>query len=280
MDIDAVTTTVTVNTLSFPVIDHGQGPAALLLHGFPDSRRLWRHQIPALAGAGLRVIAPDLRGFGDAPRPEGVEAYKLQTVIGDVLGILDALGVERVGVAGHDWGAAVAWGLAAYFPKRFTRLAALSVGCPGTSGLKTIQQRERSWYFYFFQFEGVAEAWLRHDNWKLLHEWTRGNGDMEQYLADLSRPGALTAALNWYRANLKPKPPEQSGSPGFPNVACPVLGVWSDGDDYLTEASLRNSVEKVTGPWRYEKITGASHWMMLDKPDELNRLLLEFLTAG
>lgn len=248
-----------------------------MLHGFPDSRHLWRHQIPVLAAAGLRVLVPDLRGFGDAPRPESVDAYKLQAIMGDLLGILDALHIEQAGVVGHDWGAAVAWGLAAYFPQRFTKLAALSVGCPGTSGLKTIQQRERSWYFYFFQFEGIAEAWLRHNDWQLFREWTRGNGDMERYLQDLARPGALTAGLNWYRANLKPKLPEESGSTGFPNVACPVLGVWSDGDAYLTEANLRNSQEKVTGLWRYEKIAGASHWMMLDKPDELNRLLLDFL---
>ena len=279
MDIDAVTKTVMVKELSFPVVDYGAGPAVLLLHGFPDSRRLWRYQVPALASAGLRVIAPDLRGFGDAPKPAAVEAYKLSVIMTDLLGLLDALGVDQTSVVGHDWGAAVAWGLAAYFPNRVTRLVAMSVGCPGTSGLWTIEQRERAWYYCFFQFEGVAEEWLRYDDWRLFREWTRGDGDLERYLPDLSRPGALTAALNWYRANLKPKRPAESGSAYFPLIQCPVLGLWSNGDNYLTEANLFNSQEKVSGPWRYQKVAGASHWLMLDKPDEVNRLLVDFLTA-
>ena len=276
MDLNEMTKIVQVADLSFPVVDHGQGPAVLLLHGFPDSRHLWRYQIPALLEAGLRVIAPDLRGFGDASKPEGVEAYKLPVVVEDLLAILDALAVERVSVVGHDWGAAVAWVLAAYHPELVEKLVSLSVGCPGTSGLRTIEQRERFWYFYFFQFEGIAEDWLRHHDWKLFREWTRGNGDMERYLQDLSRPGALTAGLNWYRANVKPEPPAGHRS-NFPNITCPVLGIWSDGDNYLTEGHLRNSYEKIEGPWRYEKISGASHWLMLDKPEELNRLLLDFL---
>lgn len=279
MDIDAVTKTVMVKGLSFPVVDYGAGPAVLLLHGFPDSRRLWRYQVPALASAGLRVIAPDLRGFGDAPKPAAVEAYKLAVIMADLLGLLDALGIDQTSVVGHDWGAAVAWGLAACFPNRVTRLVAMSVGCPGTSGLWTIEQRERAWYYCFFQFEGIAEEWLRYDDWRLFREWTRGDGDLERYLQDLSRPGALTAALNWYRANLKPKRPGESGSAHFPVVQCPVLGLWSDGDNYLTEANLLNSQEKISGSWRCQKVAGASHWLMLDKPDEVNCLLVNFLTA-
>lgn len=279
MDIDAFTKAVMVKDLSFPVVDYGDGPAVLLLHGFPDSRWLWRYQIPALAEAGFRVIAPDLRGFGEAPKPAAVEAYKLAVIMADLLGILNALKINQTSVAGHDWGAAVAWGLTAYFPDRVTRLAAMSVGCPGTSGLWTIQQRERSWYYCFFQFEGVAEEWLRFNDWQLFREWTRGDGDMARYLSDLSRPGALTAALNWYRANLKPKPPAESGSAHFPVIQRPVLGVWSDGDHYLNEVNLLNSQEKISGSWRYEKITGASHWMMLDKPQEINRLLVDFLVV-
>jgi pimeloyl-ACP methyl ester carboxylesterase len=276
MDLEAVTRIVRMEDLAFPVVDYGQGPAVLLLHGFPDSRHLWRYQIPVLVRAGLRVIAPDLRGFGDAPKPASVEAYQVSIAAQDMIAILDALQVTQASIVGHDWGAAVAWVLAAYYPQRVERLVSLAVGCPGTSGLRTIEQRERFWYFYFFQFEGIAEEWLRHDDWKLFREWTRGDGDTERYLQDLSRPGALTAALNWYRANVKPESPTQQ-HPDFPTIKCPVMGIWSDGDHYLTEGHLRNSHEKVNGTWRYERIKGASHWMMLDKPEELNRLLIEFL---
>ncbi|MGH9746221.1 MAG: alpha/beta fold hydrolase [Candidatus Acidiferrales bacterium] len=267
---------VRVNGLEFPVVDVGTGPPVLFLHGFPDSRHLWRHQVDPLVNAGFRVIAPDLRGYGDAPRPPDAADYRVSVIMGDVLGLLDALNLPIVRLAGHDWGAAVAWNLAAYHPSRVERLAALSVGAPGNSGRDSIEQREKSWHMLFFQFEEVAEAWLRKDDWKLLREFVRNQGDIVRSIRDLSRPGALTAALNYYRANLKPQLPDRP-APVFPSVTCPVLGIWSDGDRYLTEAQMRKSDEKVAGTWRYEKISGAGHWMMLEKPDELNRLLLNFL---
>ncbi len=276
MHIQAITRTVQTHALAFPVVDYGAGQPVLLLHGFPDSRYLWRHQIPALATAGMRVIAPDLRGFGDAPKPAGVEEYRLAVVAQDMLAILDALRIEQVAIVGHDWGAAVAWHLAAYYPQRVTRLVSLGVGCPGASGQRTIEQRERFWHFYFFQFEGIAEQWLQHDDWQLLREWTRGQGDTDRYVHDLARPGALTAALNWFRANVKPKPPGAQED-DFPLIHCPVLGIWSDGDAYMTKAHVCNSHEKITGQWRCEVLAGASHWMMLDMPARLNALLVEFL---
>lgn len=276
LDVDDATTTVDLDSGRFPVIDRGEGPAVLLLHGFPDSRYLWRYQVPALVAAGYRVLAPDLRGFGDAPKPDGVDAYRLIHAIDDVTGMLAAKDVDTVRLVGHDFGAAVAWLLAAFQPETVDRLAALSVGAPGNPGTRTIEQRERSWYFYFFQFEGVAEAWLRHDDWQLFCEWSRRDGDHERHLDDLSRPGALTASLNWYRANVTPVSPAES-DPAYPDVTCPVLGVWSDGDHYLTEGHVTGSTEQVTGPWRYERVTDASHWLMVDRPARVNELLVGFL---
>lgn len=276
VDLNAATKTITVNGLSFPVVDHGSGPPVLLLHGFPDSRFLWRHQIGPLAASGLRVIAPDLRGFGDAPKPAAVADYRLPLIAADVVAILDQLQIKRARVVGHDWGAALAWFLAAYHPDRVERLAVLSVGAPGTSGFSALEQREKSWYFLFFQFEGIAEATLSRNDFQMFKQWTRGQGDIERYVKDLSRPGALTSGLNWYRANVRPQMPVDNPPPQ-PKIACPVLGLWSDGDPFLTERQVLTSTERVTGPWRYEKITGAGHWMMLDKPNEVNRLLVEFL---
>jgi pimeloyl-ACP methyl ester carboxylesterase len=272
MDLNTVTKTVQVAALSFPVVDHGSGPAVLLLHGFPDDRHLWRYQVPALAEAGFRVIAPDLRGFGDAPRPLDPKEYGIPIVIRDVLGILDALGVKRVQLVAHDWGAAVGWALAREHPARVERYVALSVGI-GT-GPVTIEQLEKSSYLAFFRQAGTAEAELTRDNWKLFREWTRHTVDTDRYIRSLSRPGALTAALNWYRAT-GGQPVAASGPP--PPVTIPVLGIWSDGDAYLLESRMRASAERVSGTFRYEKVTGASHWLMLDKPAEINRLLLGFL---
>jgi pimeloyl-ACP methyl ester carboxylesterase len=277
MNPDSPARLMEVNGLSLNVVVERDGTPVLLLHGFPDSWHLWRHEIPVLAEAGLRVIAPDLRGFGESDRPEAVEAYALPAVLGDVVGILDALGVERVRVVGHDWGAAVAWGMAALAPHRVERLVALSAGHPATFRTPTVRQREMSWYMLLFQFPGVAEEALRRDEWRLLRELTRGNGDVERNIADLSRPGALTAGLNWYRANVPPRVLFGAEPVALPPVACPTLGVWSTGDHYLSEELMVGSEHHVRGPWRYERIEGASHWIPLDAPEKLNALLLEFL---
>jgi pimeloyl-ACP methyl ester carboxylesterase len=272
MDLQALTKTVSAGGFEFPVLDHGSGPAVLLLHGFPDDRHLWRHQIEPLVKAGFRVVAPDLRGFGDAPRPEDPKEYGLQIVRQDVLGILDALKIDRVQLVAHDWGAAVGWVMAAQDPGRVTRYVALSVGAPG--GPMPIEQREKSWYMSFFRQTGTAEAQLTRNNWQLFREWTRNAKDTDRYVERLSRPGALTAGLNWYRASGGP-PPAGAGAP--PEVTIPVLGIWSEHDAYLTEIRMKTSGERIRGPFRYERIGGASHWLMLDKPEELNRLLLGFL---
>lgn len=273
MNLDAVTKPVTSNGLTFPVADAGTGPPVLLLHGFPDDRHLWRYQVRALVDAGYRVIAPDLRGYGDAPRPQDPKEYGIPIAVRDVVGILDTLGVAQVQLVAHDWGAAVGWRLAADHPQRITRYVAMSVGAPGAR--TTIEQREKSWYMLFFRQTGIAEQQLMANNWELFREWGRHPVDIDRWIANLSRPGALTSALNWYRATGGAPPAAPSGPP--PQVQCPVLGIWSDGDAYLTEYPLRSSGERIKGPFQYVKITGASHWMMVDKPAEINEKLLAFL---
>jgi pimeloyl-ACP methyl ester carboxylesterase len=258
------------------VLDEGDGRPVLLLHGFPDSSHVWRHQVPALVDRGFRAIAPDLRGFGESDRPEDVEAYRLRHSVADVVAVLDALDVARADVVGHDWGAGLAWAVAAFVPDRVQRLVVLSVGHPAASREPAIEEREKAWYMLLFQFERVAEELLRRDDWRLFREWTRGNGDAERNIADLARPGALTAALNWYRANVQPWR-EVGPRRDFPAVVAPTLGIWSSGDDYLVEGAMLRSEEHVTGPWRYERIDGASHWLQLDEPERVNGLLLEFL---
>jgi pimeloyl-ACP methyl ester carboxylesterase len=263
--------------VTLAVRDEGEGDPVVLLHGFPDSSRLWRHQVHALVRAGMRAIAPDLRGFGESDRPERVEDYRIGRSVADVLAVLDTLEIERAQVVAHDWGAAVGWALAAFAPERVERLAVLSVGHPNAMREPTMQAREKAWYRLLFQFD-AAEALLMRDDWKLLRAWLRGNGDVEHYLADLARPGALTAGLNWYRANLAPERELEPRRP-FPSVPAATLGLWSSGDHYLVEETVVRSGEHVTGPWRYERIDGASHWMQLDAPDRVNELLLEFLAG-
>lgn len=144
---DKVASTVDIQSGSFPIIDGGTGPAVFLLHGFPDSRYLWRYQVEALFDAGFRIIAPDMRGFGGAPKTDQVEAYRKKRARQDVLSVLEALNIDRCRVVGHDWGADVAWSLADNRPNTVEQLAILSVGEERNGDLKPW---ERSWYFWFF----------------------------------------------------------------------------------------------------------------------------------
>src|SRR5690349_11248002 len=164
---------VDVNGTGIEVQVEGAGRPVVLLHGWPDSGRLWRNQVPALAEAGFRVIVPDLRGYGASDKPDGVDAYSLLFLAGDVIAVLDAEGVERAHVVGHDWGAALAWTIAAFAPERVDHLVALSVGNPGAFAIAGLPQREKSWYMLLFQFQGVAEQWLSNDDWANFREWCK-----------------------------------------------------------------------------------------------------------
>ena len=269
---------VTGAGVELAVLDEGDGDGLplLLIHGFPDSSRLWRHVVPQLVAAGHRVVAPDLRGLGESDKPTAVEEYAIGRSVADMVAVLDALGIERAGVVGHDWGAVVAWALTAMVPQRVERLAALSVGHPAGARRRRVEDREKSWYMLLFQFGGIAEELLSRDDWALMREWLRGDGDIDHYVADLARPGALGAALNWYRANSHPSRELGRRRPPVPAVTVPTLAVWSSGDHYLREEPMRESAAHVTGEFRYERIEEASHWIPLDAPDELGRLLVEF----
>jgi pimeloyl-ACP methyl ester carboxylesterase len=268
---------ITLGDLTLAVQDEGDGPAVVLLHGFPDSHALWRNQVPALLEAGYRVIAPDLRGFGESSKPAEVDRYGVLDLVGDVLGILDSAGVQRAHVVGHDWGAALAWAMAAFVPDRVDHLVALSVGHPSAFRDVGFEQRQKSWYMLLFQFEGISEQWLSADDWANMRAWS-GHPDIDQITKDLARPGALTAALNWYRANLHPRtwiePPLV-----FPQVQASTMGVWSSGDFALDEKGMTGSQRYVDGSWRYERVDGAGHWMQLEAPDEISGLLIDFLPA-
>jgi pimeloyl-ACP methyl ester carboxylesterase len=265
--------------VTLAVFDGGAGPPVLLLHGFPDSSHVWRYQVPALVAAGMRVIAPDLRGFGESDKPESVEDYAITRSVADMVAVLDEVGIDRAHVVGHDWGAGLGWSLAAFVPERVDRLVVMSVGHPNTLWNQTIEQREKAWYQLLFQFTGVAEELLTRDNWKLFREWSRGDGDLERYLADLSRPGALTAGLNWYRASAGPRLELGRRGP-FPSVSVPTLGLWSSRDHYVTEDGMLRSAEHVTSSWSYERIENASHWLQLDAAERVNDLLVEFLAPS
>ena len=269
-----------VNGIDLYVQDEGEGEPVLLLHGFPDTAYLWRNQIPALNAEGYRAIAPDLRGRGQSSIPEEVDDYAIMHVIEDMRLLLDELGIEKTHVIGHDFGSASAWAVASFFPERVLSLTALSVGHPGSFTKPNIQQMARSWYMMFFQFQGVAEKLMMANDWAFFRQWGGKSAvDTDRYVEDLSRPGRLTAGLNWYRANVAPSNWLTASSIDWITVECPVMGIYSENDFALTEEQMTGSAE-FCKDWRYEKMDNLGHWMLLEDPAKTNDLILDFLAKA
>jgi pimeloyl-ACP methyl ester carboxylesterase len=278
---------INVGDVNLNVIDVGVGPVVVLLHGFPDRALMWRHQIHALREAGYRVIAPDLRGYGDSDRPDQVADYTVAHSVGDIVGLLDALNVDSFRLAAHDWGATVGWALASTLPKRVHQYAALSVGHPAALSGAGFEQKQRSWYMLWFDFVGVAEDQLPQNDWQWYRDWAYDGAqraddeELDRQLRDLERPGALTSALNWYRANIPPEQYAQSTrGTGLAAVQCPVMGIWSERDMALTERQMTDSARHVAGPWRYERIPHVGHWIPTYAPARTTELLLDFFASA
>ena len=298
-------TQINFNGVTLNVIDEGakSDPVVVLLHGFPDSCQVWRYQIPELRKAGYRVVAPDLRGFGLSSKPPKLADYKVAKAGADVLGILINLGIGKFHLVGHDWGALVAWGLAATMsqpsldqqlagmPPEFANmfrslqvkpeiqsLAALSVGHPQAYEDPSVEQRERSWYIYFFQFEQAIHD-LQENNYQLLKDWSGDHSESKLWIDhfEQNRPFNLQAALNWYRANTNPDDSIVSTSM-LPLIMVPTLGIWGSGDPHQTEAPMKSSSKFVAEKkWTYHYLDGGGHWMQLDRPEAINELLVGWL---
>lgn len=248
----------------------GDGPPVLLVHGFPDDHHVWRHQIAALLAAGYRVIAPDMRGCGESDAPNTTAAYLIPELVADLVALLDELGVARVSLLAHDWGSVIGWFFAMQHPERIQRYIALSVGHPTAYARGSIEQKLKGYYTFVFLLRGVAELCLQAGNWHLLHTLT-AHTESARWADRLARPGRLKAALSYYRANWRLILPR-----AHPPVNVPVLGIWGDGDRFLSESQMIDSA-RWANDFRYERLTGASHWLQLDAPDKLNRLVLDFL---
>ena len=269
-------------------VEAGEGPLVVLLHGFPEFWYGWRAQIGPLAAAGFRVVAPDLRGYNLSDKPAGVAAYSVQLLASDVRDLI----VERGGeggarLAGHDWGGAVAWATAIRHPESVSRLAILNLPHPRRmfEGLRTARQLRRSWYMAMFQLPGVSERLLRARRFSALRRPFRdarpgsyGASDIDRYVEAWSQPGALTAMLNYYRA--LPRAGRSSGAEGMPPVAAPTLIIWGERDRHLGAELAEPYPADVPKLERVVRIPTASHWVALDEPELVNRLLVEFFGAG
>lgn len=271
---DIVSQYARVNGLNMHYVTAGEGPPVLLLHGFPDTHAIWRRQIPALAAAGFRVIAPDLRGYGKTDMPSETSAYAIEFLADDVLRLMDALGIDEATVVGHDWGALIGWHLTMHAPQRVSRYAALSVGHPTAIARSGLGQKLRFWYMGVFVTPVLAEGLLKASNWAALRKMSRSREQQQLWIDALSPPGRLTAALNYYRANLKPSGPRR-----WKPVDVPVLGVWSEHDPALGERQMLETREQCRAGFQYARIDGVGHWMQLSGAEQLNRLLIDFANA-
>jgi len=260
------------NGIHLNVIIRGKGQDVILLHGFPDTAYLWRNQIDPIVQAGYRVIVPDLRGCGNSEAPVGKSKYKLETLVKDVIALMDLLRIDQASIVGHDWGAALGWHVAIAHPERVKRYVALSVGHPLSYKKAGIEQKLRSWYAIFITLPYIPEILFRSFNWSFLRAFVQNHSETSQWIKDKSRPGRLTAALNWYRANVW-----RLLFGAAQKLKVPAFGIWSTGDIYLTERQMLMSGAFVDSSWRYERIENSGHWIPLDAPDRLNQILIDYL---
>jgi len=252
----------------------GAGVPVLMVHGWPDTKRLWSKQVPALVDAGFQVITYDQRGYGASDKPSDVEAYSIPFLALDATNVLDHLGVERAHLVGHDWGAAVVWAVASLAPARVDHVVALSVGHPSSFSRVGYGQREKSWYMLLFQLTPEGENWVTTNEGEHLREWAH-HPDAAAVSAELVRDGSVTPGLNYYRANVPPA--ALFGPPvDLPPVQAPAMGVWSSADFALLEEQMTGSAAFCAGGWRYERLDGAGHWFQWEQPERVNALLLDF----
>ncbi|MDX2139711.1 MAG: alpha/beta hydrolase [Chloroflexota bacterium] len=280
-------THITTNGVRLHVVQAGpaDGELVILLHGFPEFWYSWRKQIPALASAGYRVLAPDQRGYNLSDKPAGLAAYDLNQLAADVVGLIDAAGREQCYLVGHDWGAAVAWWVAMHYPQRLKKLAILNVPHPSIM-LKTLAsnpaQMLKSWYIGMFQIPWLPEQLMLANNAALadvIFKRTANAGsfsdtDIAEYRKAWQQPGATTAMLNWYRALVQRRPERTTRS----RITVPTQILWGVNDVALTREMASGSL-KYCDNAQLTWFEDATHWLQHDKPDAVNARLIEFLTS-
>ena len=271
---------VDVGGIRIHCVVEGEGPLVVLLHGFPETSRAWRKQIPALADH-FRVVAADMRGYGGSDKPKGIAAYRTSVIADDIVALVHALDAEHAHVVGHDWGGGVAWTLAMEHPEMVERLAVLN--CPHPAVMRRAlrsnwAQIRKSWYIFAFQLPWLPEWGFTRNGSKAIKDTLRrsakrpdtfSEADLDEYARAFGAPGAATAAINYYRAAARSRVWRRE-------ISAPTLLIWGEDDFALGTELTRGMDHLFTSPPRIEYLPNTSHWVMEERPDEVNRLLLEF----
>ncbi|MGB3334677.1 MAG: alpha/beta fold hydrolase [Mycobacterium sp.] len=268
--------------LVFDVRDAGppDGPVVVLLHGFPQRNDSWSAVIDRLTAAGYRCLAPNQRGYSPGARPPRRRDYRMSELVADIGALIDASGAQRVYLVGHDWGAAVAWGVAAELPERLATVSPVSVPHPAAflKSFVTSRQGLASWYMGFFQLPWLPEWLLTRGNGAVAAKTLRRSGQTaaaaERDAQAMTEPGALTGGLNWYRGL-----PMSNLRDSNQQISVPTMYVWSDDDIALKPKAARNTARYVDADYRFEIMSGVSHWIPDTEPDRLADLLLDWFAA-
>lgn len=282
---------VQANGLRFRAMVDGppDGDLFILLHGFPEGAESWSRQLGPLAAAGCLTVALDLRGYGLSDAPEGVESYRIDHLVEDVRWMIKAFGRPAAHVAGHDWGAIVAWFFAGRHPEMTKTLTALSVPHPAAlvaASRDDADQQQRSRYVALFLLEGKAEHVLEDDEYRRLRAMFAigPNPDavpskvIDHFIRSLSRPGRLTAALNYYRANLSQSGGAWEALTEIGPIVSPTVLLWGDQDPALGKWAVEETAQHVQGDYRLEVLEGAGHWLQFERPAEVSRALVSVAT--
>jgi len=255
------------------------GPVAIMLHGFPEFWYSWHKQIDPLARAGYRVVVPDQRGYNLSDKPRSIQAYAMPELVSDIREIIDQLGQEQIYLAGHDWGAAVAWATALYHPERLKKLAILNVPHPAVM-LRALhrnpRQMLRSWYIAFFQLPRLPEQFFARNNFRVGVASLVGSSlpgtfsaeDLERYREAWSRPGTVTAMINWYRAFRGHRPKLAN-----PHIHVPTRILWGKRDRFLLPEMAQESVSYCDAA-ELTYFPDNTHWLQHERPDAITAALL------
>lgn len=278
---------VNTNGIRMHYVEQGEGFPVLLLHGFPELWYSWRYQIPALANADFHAIAPDLRGYGDTDKPEGIESYDIHHLVGDLVGLLDALGLERAVIVGHDWGGIITWQMSLMRPERVERVISLNTPFQLHGPVRPTQAFSQATdgrfnYILYFQQPGRAEADIEPNIEAFLETTMRRLATEESFITDETlkvysnafHKGGLTGPINYYR-NFDRNWEATAHLTGR-KVTMPALMICADNDPILTP-KMANGMESHVLNLTTRLVKNCGHWTQQERPDEVNRLIIEFL---
>lgn len=277
----------TVHGVRLHYAETGSGELVLLLHGFPEFWYSWRHQLDAL-GKHFHVVAPDMRGYNLSDKPSRVEDYRVDEIAKDVVGLIDHFGAAKAVLVGHDWGATIAWVVAQRFSERVLKLAVMQVPPAAVwRANMSLRQVLCSWYMLLFQLPGIPEWMINRKNMaaieraftkSVIRKGSFSAAEIENYKEALRQPGAITSALNYYRANISRLASRGSNSaPPNDRTRVPTLFIFAEQDAAILPQTVRGVADYVDAPFRELRIKDSGHWVQNEAAGEVNAALIEFL---